>query len=168
MGKYNDALTTYDKSEQLITSSDLSQTVKENIQLTLRIQRAVVALEKKDLKKAKVETEDYLKIAETNKNLNQIQMGHQVAGRIAFAEKKYDTALVELLQSNRQNPSNLYQLALVYQAMGDKAKAKEFCKKAAKFNELPSLNYALIRMKAEKLLSTLQNYMSADYFNGRQ
>ena len=39
---------------------------------------------------------------------------------------------------------------------------------AAKFNELPSLNYALIRMKAEKLLSTLQNYMSADYFNGRQ
>jgi len=64
MGKYNDALTTYDKSEQLITSSDLSQTVKENIQLTLRIQRAVVALEKKDLKKAKVETEDYLKIAE--------------------------------------------------------------------------------------------------------
>jgi len=39
-------------------------------------------------------------------------MGHQVAGRIAFAEKKYDTALVELLQSNRQNPSNLYQLHL--------------------------------------------------------
>ena len=155
MGNYNDALTAYDKSEQLITSSDLSQTVKENAQLTLRIQRAAVALEKKDLKKAKVETEEYLKIAETNKNLNQIQMGHQVAGRIAFAEKKYDAAVAELLQSNQQNPSNLYRLALVYQAIGDKAKAKEFCKKAAKFNGLPALNYSLIRMKAQKLLSTL-------------
>jgi tetratricopeptide (TPR) repeat protein len=155
MGKYNDALTAYEKSEQLIASSDLSQNLKENAQLTLQIQRAAIALEKKDLKKAKEETEEYRKIAEANKNLNQIQMGHQVAGRIAFAEKKYDTAVAELLQSNQQNPSNLYRLALVYQTIGDKAKAKEFCNKAVKFNDLPNLNYAFIRMKAEKLLSTL-------------
>ena len=82
-------------------------------------------------------------------------MGHQVAGRIAFAEKKNGIAVAELLQSNQQNPYNLYRLAFVYKAMGDKVKAKEFCKKAAKFNSLPVLNYAFIRMKAEKLLSTM-------------
>jgi tetratricopeptide (TPR) repeat protein len=155
MGKYNDALSAYEKSEQVISSSDLSQNLKDNAQLTLHIQRAAVALETKDLKKAKAETEEFRKTAEAKKNLNQMQLGHQVAGRIAFGEKKYDTAVAELLQSNQQNPYNSYRIALVYQAMGNKVKAKEFCKKAAKFNSLPALNYAFIRMKAEKLLSTM-------------
>ena len=155
MGKYNDALTAYEKSEQLIASSDLLQNLKENAQLTLHYNRAAIMLEKNDLKKAKAEAEGFRKTAEANKNLNQIQMGHQVAGRIAFAEKKNDMAVAELLQSNQQNPYNLYRLALVYKEMGDKVKAKEFCKKAAKFNSLPALNYAFIRMKAEKLLSTM-------------
>ncbi|MGD0036760.1 MAG: hypothetical protein ABSC53_05665 [Bacteroidota bacterium] len=132
MGKYGDALTAYEKSEQVVISSDLSQNLKEKAQLTLHIQRAAVALKRTDLKKAKVETEEFRKTAESNKNLNQMQMGHQVAGRITFAEKKNDTAVAELLQSNQQNPSNLYRNALAYQAMGDKVQAKEFCKKSSK------------------------------------
>ncbi|MCX6120106.1 MAG: tetratricopeptide repeat protein [Ignavibacteriales bacterium] len=155
MGKYNDALTAYEKSEQLIASSDLSQKLKENAQLTLHFNRAAVALEIKDLKKAKAETEEVRKTAEANKNLNQLMRGHQLTGSIAFAEKEYEKAVSELLQTNQQNPRNLYRLALAYQAMGDKVKAKEFCKKAAKFNSMPGLEYAFIRMKAEKLLSTM-------------
>jgi tetratricopeptide (TPR) repeat protein len=155
MGKYNDALTAYEKSEQLIASSDLSQELKDNARLFLHYNRAAVALGKKDLKKAKVETQEFSKEAGANKNVNQIQLGHQLAGRIALAEKKNDTAVAELLQANQQDPYNLYQLTLAYQAKGDKAKAKEFCKKAAQFNGLPALNYAFIRMKAEKLLSAL-------------
>jgi tetratricopeptide (TPR) repeat protein len=155
MGKYNDAFTAYEKSEQLIASSDLSQELKENAQLFLHYHRAVVALGKKDMKKAKVETEEFSKEAGANKNVNQIQLGNQLAGRIALAEKKNDTAVAELLQANQQDPNNLYRLALAYQAKGNKVKAKEFCKKAAQFNGLPALNYAFIRMKAEKLLSAL-------------
>jgi tetratricopeptide (TPR) repeat protein len=155
MDKFNDALTAYEKSEQLIASSDLSQELKDNAELNLHFYRAAVALEKKDLKKAKAETEEFRKTAEPKKNLTRIQMGHQLAGRIAFAEKKNDTAVAEFLQTNLQNPYNFYRLALAYQSMGDKGKAKEFCKKAAKFNGMPVLTYALIRMKAEKLLSTL-------------
>jgi tetratricopeptide (TPR) repeat protein len=154
-GKYDDALKAYEKSAQLIASSDLSQELKDNAQLFLHYNRAAVALGKKDLKKAKAETEIFRKEAEASKNVNQIRLGHELTGRIALADKKNDMAVEELLQANQQNPYNLYRIALAYQAKGDKAKAKEFCKKAAQFNGVPGLNYAFIRIKAEKLLSAL-------------
>jgi tetratricopeptide (TPR) repeat protein len=154
-GNYTDALAAYEKSEQLIASGNFSQGLKDNTKLVLHYNRAAVAADKKDLKTAKAEAEEFRKTAEANKNVNQIHLAHELVGRIAFAEKKYDTAIAELLQTNKQNPYELYRLALAYQASGDKAKAKEFCGKAAKFNGLPGLNYAFIRMKAEKLLSAL-------------
>jgi hypothetical protein len=66
-----------------------------------------------------------------------------------MAEKDSDKALAELAQANQQNPQNLYRMCQAYQAKGDKAKAKEFCTKAAEFNSLPALNYAFVRTKAK-------------------
>jgi hypothetical protein len=45
-------------------------------------------------------------------------------------------------------------LGQAYQGKGDAAKAKDSFTKAAKFNSLPQLNYALVRSKAEKALAT--------------
>ncbi len=70
----------------------------------------------------------------------------------ALAEKNYDQAIAELLQSNQQNPNNLYLLGEAYQGKGDAAKAKESFTKAAKFNSLPQLNYAFVRAKANHRL----------------
>jgi tetratricopeptide (TPR) repeat protein len=154
-GSCDNALNAYEKSAQIIAASGLSQELKDNAQLQLHYNRASVALGKMDLKKAKVETETFRKNLDTNSNLNQIWLGHELTGRIALAEKKYDLAIEELLQANQQNPYNLYRLATSYQVKGDKERAKEFCRKAAEFNGLPALNYAFIRVKAEKLLATL-------------
>jgi len=155
MGKVNDALTAFEKSAQLIASSDLSQELKDNAQLFLHFSRTAVAIEKKDMKKAKAEAEIFCKGAEASKDMNQKRLRHELLGRIALAEKKSDLAIEELLQADQQDPYNLYRLALSYQMKGNKAQAKEFCKKAAQFNGIPSLNYAFIRIKAEKLLSSL-------------
>jgi tetratricopeptide (TPR) repeat protein len=154
-GKYDDALSAFEKSAQLIASSELSQEIKDAAQLFLHFNRANVAMLKKDLKKAKTETNEFRKVAEAAGDANQIRYVHELLGKIAFAEKNYGMAIEELLKANQQDPCNLYRLALSYQAKGDNAKAKEFCRKAAKFNGLPSLNYALIRIKAEKLLTAL-------------
>jgi len=154
-GKYDEALSAFAKSEQLIASSGLSQEIKNVAQLFLHFNRADAAVLKKDLKKAKAETNEFRKVAEAAGNANQIRYGHELLGKIAFVEKNYNMAIEELLKANQQDPYNLYRLALSYQAKGDNAKAKEFCKKAAKSNGLPSLNYAFIRMKAEKLLTVL-------------
>jgi tetratricopeptide (TPR) repeat protein len=155
MGKYNDALAAFEKSEQLIASSNLSPQIKANAQLFLHYNRARVAMGRKEMAKAKTEAEEFHKGAEANKNANQIRFAHELAGIIAMTEKNNDAAVAELLQSNQQNPYDLYRIALAYQATGDKAKEKEFCRKAAHFNGLPALNYAFIRIKAQKLLLTL-------------
>ena len=82
-----------------------------------------------------------------------MKLAHELAGRIALAQKNYDTAISELEQANQQDPRNLYRLAQAYQAKGDKNKAQKLYADAARFNSLPALPYAFIRVKAQKMAS---------------
>ena len=80
-----------------------------------------------------------------------MKLAHELAGRIALAQKDYDTAISDLEQANQQDPRNLYRLGQAYQAKGDKDKSHKLYAEAAGFNSLPALNYAFIRVKAQKL-----------------
>jgi len=80
-----------------------------------------------------------------------VKQAHELAGRIALGEKDYETAITELQQANEQNPRNLFRLYQAYLGKGDNTKAQEYCSKAAGFNSLPQLNYAFIRVKAQKI-----------------
>ena len=152
--KFDDARRAYEQALKLTTDSSLSQAIKDNTALFHHYNLARVAVARKDLATAKTETETFRKGAETAKNANQLKLAHELAGRIAFAEKNYDAAISELAQANQQNPDVLYLLGQVYQGKGDAAKAKDSFTKAAKFNSLPQFNYALVRSKAEKALAT--------------
>ena len=81
-------------------------------------------------------------------------ISHELAGRIALAQKAYDDAIKELEQANQQDPRNLYRLGQAYQAKGDKDQAQKFFAEAAGFNSLPALNYAFVRAKAQKMAAT--------------
>ena len=70
------------------------------------------------------------------------------SGSDGFAAK-YDAALAELPKSNLQSPQNLYRICQAYRGKGDAANAKEFCARAAEFNGLPQLSYAIVRSKAK-------------------
>jgi tetratricopeptide (TPR) repeat protein len=91
--------------------------------------------------------------AEASKNPAQVKLAHELAGRIALAQKDYGTTISELEQPNQQDPRNLYRLGQAYQAKGDKDKAQKYYAEAAGFNSLPALNYAFIRVKAQKMVS---------------
>jgi tetratricopeptide (TPR) repeat protein len=151
MGKYDEAGTQFDRALKLIEDSSLSQEIKDNTRLFHHFNLATVALGKKDTVTAKTEADEFSKVAEASKNPNQVRLSHELAGRIALAEKQYDKAITELEQASLQNPYNLYRLALAYEGKGDKAKAKEFAAKAAGFNPLPQLNFAFIRTKAGRM-----------------
>jgi tetratricopeptide (TPR) repeat protein len=110
-----------------------------------------LAIGKKDYASAKTHADAYLAGAEVSKNPVQMKQAHELAGRIALAQKDYDKAIAELQQANLQDPRNLYRMSMAYQSKGDSAKAGEFCKKAAEFNPLPQLPYAFIRTKAQKM-----------------
>ena len=113
-----------------------------------------MAIGKKDYAAAKSHAEEYRKGAEASKNPAQMKLAHELAGRIALAQKDYDGAIGELDQANQQDPRNLYRLGLAWEAKGEKDKAQKFYAGAAGFNSLPALNYAFIRVKAQKMVSS--------------
>ncbi len=153
-GKYDAAKQAFEQAVKTTADSSLSQQVKDNTERFSHYNFARVAIAKKDLATAKTETETFRKNAEAAKNANQLKQVHELAGRIALEEKSYDNAISELSQANQQNPDVLYLAAVAYKGKGDAANAKAFFTKAAKFNSLPNLNYALVRNKAEKALAS--------------
>jgi tetratricopeptide (TPR) repeat protein len=154
--KYDAAAQQFERSLQLLEGSNLSQDIKDNAKRLHHFNLAALSIGKKDYAAAKTHAEEFRNGAEAHKNSLQLKQAHELAGRIALAEKDYDTAIAELQLANAQNPRNLYRLAQAYQAKGDSAKAQEYAALAAGFNSLPQFNYAFIRVKAQKMLSTKQ------------
>jgi tetratricopeptide (TPR) repeat protein len=97
--------------------------------------------------------EEFRQKVEAANNPAQVKQAHQLAGRIALAEKDYKTAIAELEQANQQNPRVFYWLGVAYRANGDDTNAQQYFKKAADFNSLPNLNYAFIRTEVQKKAS---------------
>ena len=153
-GKADDAKKAFEQALKTTADSSLSQPVKDNTALFGHYNLARVAIAKKDLATAKTETEAFRKGSEAGKNANQLKQAHELAGQIALEEKNYDNAIAELGQANQQNPAVLYLLGQAYQGKGDAAQAKASFTKAAKFNSLPNLNFAIVRSKAEKAIAS--------------
>jgi tetratricopeptide (TPR) repeat protein len=152
MAKYDLAGQQFDRSLQLIEGSSLSQEIKDNAKLQHHFNLAALAIGKKDFTAAKSHADEFRQGADASKNPAQVKLAHELAGRIALAQKDYDTAITELQQANQQDPRNLYRLGQACQAKGDKEKAHKFYTEAAEFNSLPALNYAFIRIKAQKMV----------------
>jgi tetratricopeptide (TPR) repeat protein len=150
MQKYDEANRQFDRSLKFIEDSNLSQEIKDNAKLLHHFNLTALAIGKADYAAAKTHAEQYRQGAEASKNPVQVRLSHELAGRIALAQKDYDKTIAEIEQSNLQDPRNLYRLGQAYDGKGDHAKAQEFYGNAAKFNSLPALNYAFIRAKAEK------------------
>ena len=148
--KYDDAAKAFTRGLQITDSSSLSQEIKDNARLQNEFNLATVAIAKKDFASAKTHAEAYRQGAEASKGAGRIKLSHELAGRIALAQKDYGKALDELQQANEQDPMNLYRISLAYQGKGDSTQAHDYAKKAAEFNPLPQLNYAFVRAKAEK------------------
>ena len=148
--RYDEAAKQFERSLQITEDSTLSPEIKDNAKLQHHFNQAVLAIAKKDYASAKTHADTYREGAEASHGSFRVQQAHELAGRIALAQKDYDTAIAELQQASHQNPSNLYRLSQAYQAKGDETQAHEFLKKAADFNSLPQLNYAFIRAKAQE------------------
>ena len=153
MLKYDGAAQQFERSLQIVEGSNLSQEIKDNATLLHHFNEAGLAIGKKDYTAARAHAEEFRKGAEATRNELQLKQAHELAGRIALAEKNYDTAIAELQQANEQNPRNLYRLAQAYQGKGNSAKAREYYTHASEFNSLPQLNYAFIRVKAQKVVA---------------
>jgi len=149
-GRPDQAQKRFQQALDLQLNSNLSSESKADAQLAHHYNLGRVALAKNDLATAKSEAAEYLKGAEANQNDVRIREAHQLAGLIAVKEKNFDQAISELEKANQQDPYVIYEIAVAYAGKGDQAKAKETYKQAAEMYILPTINYALIRVKAGK------------------
>jgi len=154
MRRYDAAAQQFDRSTAMIEASDLSQQVKDNAKILQEFNVISLAIAKNDLPTAKKDLEEFRQNVQVSQNPAQMKQAHQLAGRIALAEKDYKTSISELEQANQQNPRVFYWLALAYRAYGDDANAQQYLRKAAEFNSLPNLNYAFIRKDVQQKASS--------------
>ncbi len=128
----------------------VSAAVKANQERFAMFNRAKVALAQGDLAAAKKEQQALATGAEKAGNPFQVRFAHEIAGRIALAEKRFDDAIAELGQANPLDPYVRYRLAQAHAGKGtpaDLAKAKQLAADARNDNTLVNLNLALVRQE---------------------
>jgi tetratricopeptide (TPR) repeat protein len=153
--RLDEAQAKYDKAVETVEASNLSEEVKDNTRRLYLYNSARAALAKGDMEMAQHSAQEFHQEVKAINNPFQIKLSRELNGQIALAEKQYDKAIEQLQQSSLQNPYNWYRMALAYKGKGDKGKAKELFKKAAKWNLLNSLNYAFCRHKAQEMLDSM-------------
>ncbi len=154
-GNYSKASDLFQKANQIIQESDHKQEIKDNAARILLYNEARVALMMGNLDLARQKAMEFSKAAKKVSNTFQIWLSHQADGMIAMHEKNYDMAIAEFKQANQQNPYVIYQLSQAYSAKGDNENTRAVCEKAAGHNTLNNMQYAFIRTKAKKMLTSL-------------
>jgi len=151
------ALILYNRSMELIESSDLTEEVKKVSRVGHLSNLALAAWAKGDLETARARLIEYHE-AISESNVGQMQNYHAVAGLIALQAEEYQRAIDHLQQTNHhRNAISSYYLGEAYVGLSETEKGKEYIARAAHFNSVNDLNYALIRARATRRLEELQS-----------
>ena len=108
-----------------IEKADVAAQVKEAAQRQALFDAARVALARNDVAAAKAKADEYAKAVAAKSIPFEVRQSHELQGRIALAEKRYDAAATELRQANQQDPRVLYLTATALQGKGDVLAAKQ-------------------------------------------
>jgi len=152
-GRIDEAAAHYREQVATVDRADVPAQVKEGTHRQATFDAARVALAKGDLAGAKAKAAAYAAAVGPGQRPFEVRQSHELAGRIALAEKSYALAVTELRQANDQDPRVLYLTALALQGAGDAQKAKEVGAQAADFNGL-SATYGYVRGKAKAMITT--------------
>ncbi|MEK7672075.1 MAG: tetratricopeptide repeat protein, partial [Bacteroidota bacterium] len=151
-GKPKEAMHELQRALRLINGSKFPSESKAQGLQSIWYQEAFVAYASNDVATAKAKLKKYEHAADKAGNTVQMERAHQLAGRIALKEKRYDDALSELQQAGQRDAQTLFEFANAYAAKGETVKAKEFFTKAVNFNDM-SWGYAYVRVKATEELA---------------
>jgi tetratricopeptide (TPR) repeat protein len=151
-GGIDEAAAKFKEAAKLIKHSDLSADLKANYERAYLFSLARLAMKRGDFAAARAKAEHYRTQVENLGNQGLVRAAYSLSGQIALAERDYDQAIEDLLQADQQTPYNLFRLAQAYEGKRDKKAARKMYKRVADFNQLNSLDYALVRKKAREML----------------
>jgi tetratricopeptide (TPR) repeat protein len=152
-GRVDAAKEKFDAQVAAMDKAEVAAQVKEATRRQHVFDEARVALARNDLATAKAKTAAYITASEAKKIPFEVRQGHELAGRIALAEKNYTVAVGELQKANNQDPRVVYLLAVALEAKGEGVAAKQTAATAADWNAL-SYTYGYVRGKARALATT--------------
>lgn len=115
-----------------------------------------VALTKGDLSLARTKAQRYRELVEEAGDANGVRLAHELAGRIALAEKDYDLAIAELDQSDLRNADNWIYLGDAHLAKADRDSARKNYETAATINRSNNFMFAFARKQAKRKLAELE------------
>jgi tetratricopeptide (TPR) repeat protein len=133
-------------------SKVLTVEMNDNLMSDLLLVEVELDLYKNDYQSAQARVSTYQATIKTDPAPAIMQGYHGLLGRIALQQGRYDEAISELEQASNQSADNIYLLGLAYEGRGDKTKADEMYARAAHFNTVLSLDFALVRNQALKKL----------------
>jgi len=151
-GRVDAAAAKYAESVATIDAASALPQVKEAAHRQAVFDEARIALGRSDLAGAKAKAAAYAAAVEARKLPFEVRQSHELAGRLALAQKDYAAAVAELRQANQQDPRVLYLTALALQGKGDLQGAKQAGVQAADFNGL-SNTYGYVRAKAKAIVA---------------
>jgi tetratricopeptide (TPR) repeat protein len=154
-GRVDAAAAKFREQVETIDKAEVAAEVKEAAHRQALFDEAKVALAKNDVASAKAKASSYGTAVAAKNVPFEVRQTHELAGRIALAEKSYETAAGELRQANQQDPRVLYLTAVALQGKGDLQAAGETASRAADFNGL-SNTYGYVRSKAKAMAATLK------------
>lgn len=133
--------------KKTVMGSDLRQSFKDNFAKGALAQEALIAAKKGDFETAMSKADEHLAKIQADNNPNEIEDHHELLGLIYFEKGDLAKAIEHLNQSDHEDPSILYHLAISESKAGDKTRATELFKKVSESNR-NGLKYALVRSKA--------------------
>jgi tetratricopeptide (TPR) repeat protein len=160
-GKIDESIEAFHRARDFVEQSDLSEEIKRYASQRYVYGRARIAIAKGDLSRADSALIEYRNKAEANENPGMIRAAHELAGLIAMERQNYQDAIREFNQANQQDPYTFYRIAEAYLNENELNSALEYYQRAAQFNALNSINYALIRQRAVKKTLRIKTQLSA-------
>jgi tetratricopeptide (TPR) repeat protein len=145
----------FEKAEDLISKSDLTAAVKENLNTRAMLWRFYSLTSSNDLDKAQAAYDQVKTKVESRNNPNEEMFLSTLLGLFEIKKGDYDKALENLSKADTQDPLTLYLTAVAYSKMGDKQNSEKLYDKVTKWN-VNSLNLAFVRNHAMEELKSLQ------------
>ena len=141
------------KAVEMIETSELDQTVRDNFERNLNAWRGYLLIGKGELETAREYIDTYKTQAEERNMQSEIKNANFYYALIAIHQGDYETAL-SYLEKSGDNYQEWYYLGEAYEGLGDIDKAKEYYEKIAT-SYLLNISLAFVRDKAIKKLEEI-------------
>jgi tetratricopeptide (TPR) repeat protein len=155
-GELKKAKESADKGYELLQMSVLPQEIKNNLKRVYHIYNTIIEAKQGNLEEAKKSTEEYASLIKNENNEERIRTHNLLKGIVAYSNNNYEAALSDLQNSQLHEPMGMYWLGMTEVALGDSQAAIKYFEDLLKYNGLATVQYVLLRKRAEKELARLK------------